>query len=267
MKKILKSVFMLAVSVLVLVSVQSCGVTPVDQAKLDGYWVLTEINGTKAEEVFKGAIPSLEFNRTDSMIAGNAGCNRYFGQYKIDEQNQFLAPTIGSTQKLCLEDNQEAEFLKALGASAVLGFNEAGNLIFTKDNVVVLSFVKGEAPVAAAAATPVTVESLTGAWTLKSMGSEDVKVLFAEKLPTIEFDAEGMAFGNSGCNNYRTKTTLEGEVLSFGPLMGTKMACPHLEGEGKYTELLNGQLTASISEDVLTLSKDGQAVLEFIKNK
>lgn len=267
MKKILKSVCLLAASALVLVGAQSCGATPIDQTRLDGYWVLTELNGTKADDVFKGAIPSLEFNRADSMVSGNAGCNRYFGKYTIDAQNQFVAPALGSTQRLCMEENKEADFLKALGESVTVGFSKEGNLTFTKDNVVVLNFVKGEAPVVEAPATPVTLESLTAVWTLKSMGSEDVKALFAEKLPTIEFNAEGMALGNSGCNNYRTKVALEGEALTFGPLMGTKMACPQLDGEAKYTAILDGQLTAKIVGDVLTLSKDGNAVLEFTKNK
>lgn len=264
MKKILKSVALLAVSALMLVGIQSCGVTPIDQNKLDGYWVLTELNGEKAEDAFKGSIPSLEFNRVDTMVAGNAGCNRYFGKYTIDNENKFSAPTLVSTQMLCAFDNKESDFLKALGETTVIGFDQAGNLTFTKDNVVILSFVKGEAP-APVVETAVTAENIVAQWTLKSMGSEDLKALFGENIPTIEFDAEGMAFGKSGCNNYRTKTTLEGNVLSFGPLMGTKMACPHLDGEAKYTSILSGQLTAVILNDVLTFSKDGQVVLEFIK--
>lgn len=264
MKKILKPITLLAVFALMLVGIQSCGVTPIDQTKLDGYWVLTELNGQKAEDLFKGPIPSIEFNRTDTMVSGNAGCNSYFGKYAIDKENIFSAPTLGATMKMCMYENKEADFLKALGEAAVIGFNEAGNLTFTKDNVVVLSFVKGEAP-APIVETPVTAENIVGQWTLKSMGSEDLNALFAENIPTIEFDAEGMAIGKSGCNNYRTKTTLEGNLLSFGPLMGTKMACPHLDGEAKYTTLLSGQLSVIIVNDVLTLSKDGQVVLEFVK--
>lgn len=212
----------------------------------------------------KGPIPSLEFNRTDAMVAGNAGCNRYFGKYAIDKDNKFVAANIGSTLMACAFENQEGDFLKALSESPVIAFNEAGNLTFTKDNVVLLSFAKGEAP-APIVETPVTQENLVGKWILKSMGSEDLAALFAEKVPTLEIDAEGMAVGNSGCNNYRTKFILEGNVLAFGPLMGTKMACPHLEGEGKYTALLNGALTATIVNDVLTFAKDGQTVLEFTK--
>lgn len=264
MRNIFKSVALLAVSVLMLVGIQSCGVKPIDQAKLDGYWVLTALNGEKAEDLFKGPIPSIEFNRTDTLVSGNAGCNNYFGKYSIDQENTFSAPALGATMKLCMYENKEAEFLKALGETSVIAFDETGNLTFSKDNVVVLSFVKGEVP-ATIVEIPVTAENLVGQWTLKSMGTEDLNTLFAENIPTLEFDAEGMAFGKSGCNNYRTKTTLEGNVLSFGPLMGTKMACPHLDGEAKYTTLLSGQLVAVIVNDVLTFSKDGQVVLEFAK--
>ena len=262
MKKTFKLFAFISLTVLMSLSFLSCAPKPIDQTKLDGYWVLTELNGQEATDVFKGVTPFMEFNSADTMISGNAGCNRFFGKYKINEKNQFSAPKLGSTLMMCMDDNKEFDFLKALGDTTTIGFDQSGKLAFVKDKKVVLVFEQGEAPVQAVA---VTIESLVGKWILKSIGTEDLSSMFGEKLPFIEFNNEGIAVGNSGCNNFRTQTTFDAGAITFGPIMGTKMACPNLSGEALFTSLLTGQFTSKIADNVLTLSKEGKVVLEFSK--
>jgi len=45
--------------------------------------------------------------------------------------------------------------------------------------------------------------------------------------------------GSDGCNNYRGKIeTLSGNKLLFGPIMGTKKACPDMSIPNKFTSSL-----------------------------
>lgn len=268
MKKIFKLAASMAVAAIMTLSLQSCGTTPFDKSKLDGYWLLTELNGKDAKELFKGPIPTIEFNLTDTLVSGTGGCNRYFGKFDINENNEFSAPNLASTMMMCIHENQEPQFLETLGKPATIAIDENGYLTLTNnENVVVVKFEKGEKPEEKEASTPVTPEALTGKWTLKSMADKNLSDLFKEKMPTIEFNSESGVNGNAGCNNYRSKYELNDDstIITFGPLMSTKMACPSMDGETQFTTLLSTPSVVFINGDILTFVKDGITAAEFSK--
>jgi putative lipoprotein len=43
---------------------------------------------------------------------------------------------------------------------------------------------------------------------------------------TIGFSGAGQVTGDSGCNRYRGSAAIDGNTLRFGPLAGTRRACP-----------------------------------------
>ena len=57
---------------------------------------------------------------------------------------------------------------------------------------------------------------------------------------TINFDDEGLAFGEAGCNTFRGAYELEGDGISFGPMASTRMFCedPRQEQEDRYLAAL-----------------------------
>jgi len=55
----------------------------------------------------------MDFDLSTNSVSGNASCNSYFGTVKF-EQNKILFSGLGSTQKACLHDNIEREFLDLL---------------------------------------------------------------------------------------------------------------------------------------------------------
>jgi heat shock protein HslJ len=68
--------------------------------------------------------------------------------------------------------------------------------------------------------------------------------------------------GNGGCNNFRgSYTLLEGNRLSFSPLVSTRMACGNMEKETIFTELLQKADNYSIKGNVLSLNKGRMAPL------
>ncbi|SIN82436.1 META domain-containing protein [Chitinophaga niabensis] len=88
----------------------------------------------------------------------------------------------------------------------------------------------------------------------------------ANHAPTITFDqAQNRVSGNGSCNRYSGGFTLTApDKIAFSPMAATKMACPGLNVEGKYFELLNKANKWSIKDGVLTLSQDGNALLTFV---
>lgn len=42
----------------------------------------------------------------------------------------------------------------------------------------------------------------------------------------IMLDVDGNASGSSGCNRFQTTVTQSGDILTFGPIVATRMACP-----------------------------------------
>lgn len=267
MKSILKSAAFLFVTIAVGMGVQSCNsVKTIDKTQLSGYWALKTLEGEKAEDAFKGSIPSLSFDFDKNSVFGNSGCNSYFGEFSLDEKNEFSAPRLAGTLMLCIDENKEPEFLKALGTEKlVLQLDNNEILSFKKGDKTLLEFVKGTAPAANVGVQAVNAETLAGTWVLESMADEDVNALFADRKPTIVFNADGSVNGNAGCNNYRSNYNLTENTLSIGNMMMTKMACPSLEGEGKYSKALSTQLQATINGNKLILMQQGKDVLTFVK--
>ena len=114
------------------VSLKSCSTEKaIDKTQLEGYWVLKSFEGKPVEESFKGNIPTLEFDFEKELVAGSAGCNRYFGNF-ILEGNTFKAQKLGSTMMACLEDNKEGEFLQLISSEGGLQISLEGNMLTFK---------------------------------------------------------------------------------------------------------------------------------------
>ncbi|MBC7923893.1 MAG: META domain-containing protein [Ferruginibacter sp.] len=108
---------------------------------------------------------------------------------------------------------------------------------------------------------------LKGNWALQSIaGQSGLGTLFADKLPALQFDTEGMKVsGNNGCNNIRGPLSLEaGNKISFGQLAGTKMACPG-QGEGIFMDALNKVTNFKVDNGVMKLLAGEQEVMSFAK--
>lgn len=257
----MKSAAMLFAAVALTMGMQSCtSVKQLTSEDLSGYWALKTMDGEAAEDAFKGSIPSLSFDFEKNTINGNSGCNTFSGAYTLDEKNTFSAPRLAATMRMCMDANKEPQFQKHLSTEATLSLIE-GVLSFKSNGKVTLEFIQGEAPKAA----PVSGEALAHEWTLASINGKLANEVYSENVPSMTINADGSVNGNAGCNNYRTNYKLDGDVISFGVVMSTKMACPDLEGETLFTAALTSPLKVTIVENKLKLSKDGVVVLEFTK--
>lgn len=76
--------------------------------------------------------------------------------------------------------------------------------------------------------------------------------------PFLRITDAGTAEGQGGCNHFRgaLKPATDDGELQFGALTSTRMACPALEAEQKFTQALNATRTYRISGDTLRLYAD-----------
>ncbi|MDR1090227.1 MAG: META domain-containing protein [Prevotella sp.] len=260
MKQILKTTLFFAAIIAVAFAIQSCNsVKPIGKTQLEGNWVLKTLQGEDAKAAFAGELPSIGFDFEKNSVYGSGGCNRYTGAFTLTGKNEFSAPNLVSTMKICMVANKEPQFLTALSAPNLAVSIENGLLTFSQDKTVLIQFEKETEKPA------LTTEALTGKWNLASIAGGDLDTLFATRIPTMEITADGNVAGNAGCNNYRSTYTLDSNTVTFGPVISTKMACPGLQGEQLFASFLTTPLQAALDGDKLTFSKEGDVVLELTK--
>lgn len=103
-------------------------------------------------------------------------------------------------------------------------------------------------------------------WFLNSMLVDGKVVEFGDNLLNLQFEADGNANGEGGCNSFfATYQAGTDGSITFGPVGSTKMACPDfMELENDYFSAISRVSQFRTSEGHLTLSsEDGKTVLTF----
>ena len=89
-----------------------------DKPLLNTYWVLQKI-GTTATPTEANALPlSLLLKIETTNVQGNAGCNRFRGNYTRTGSDQLTFSQLITTKMSCPQASTESSYLQALGATA-----------------------------------------------------------------------------------------------------------------------------------------------------
>lgn len=196
----------------------------------------------------KGSQLRLTFE--DGSVGGSAGCNSMGGDASWDngvmlvKGDSMMMTEMGCAEPLMQQDTWFSDILtsepRLSQADTTLTLTSGDTvIIFTDEEVVVPD------------------GSLTGTtWTLDSIISGDTASSNADVKSTLEFSDEGQLNGAFGCNGGGGAYTIEGDVISFGPLATTAMACepPASEVEEAVLGVLQGDVTYSIDGESLVLS-------------
>jgi heat shock protein HslJ len=101
---------------------------------------------------------------------------------------------------------------------------------------------------------------ITGTWILLSYNGGNgtlVPVPLEERITAV-YGTDSRVTGNAGCNDYFGQYTLEGGLISIGPLASTEKYCLWPEGvmerEGRYLGLLQEATRFNVNGNELTLS-------------
>lgn len=191
---------------------------------------------------------SVSLSFEGSRVRASAGCNSIFGEYAVS-QGSLQVAELGSTEMACTPELMDQDqwliaFLQG-GPSVVV----SGDTLTLSDGDVELVLTDR---VVADPDRP--LEGTT--WQLDTHYTADAASHWAGMERATLTLAEGRARVATGCNTGSATYTLDGEQLTFGPLMLTRMACeePAMELERLVVGILDGQrLTVSIEAGQLTL--------------
>jgi heat shock protein HslJ len=236
--------------------------TAVAEDPLTGtFWSLVSLQNAAGETVnaLPGTEITLEFQAGD--YSGSAGCNRYFGSYQVDGSNLNMG-AAGSTMMMCQEESlmtQESSYLAALGL--VRQFQMTGEQLTLADE-------NGNVVLTYTAKQPASLTGTTWLGVSFNNGREAVVSALPEAQITAVFAADGTLSGSTGCNNYTTTYTTDGNNITINPQIATtSRACdqPRTEQEMAYLAALPLATTYSISGDVLELrSAEGSLQASYV---
>ena len=188
-------------------------------------WLLSAYqSGSALVEPVAGPIPA-RFRFEAGRVAGKAGCNQIGGAYTLDGNKLSFKANMASTMMACPEPLMTQD--QAVGAALVkvAGYRVDGELLELVDAAgkPLLRFLRLKP-------TPLVGQL----WQLK--GYNNGKQAMASAMDgtevNLEFRDDGTLGGFDGCNRYMSGYTLEGEVLTIGPLVTTRMACKGPAGAG-----------------------------------
>jgi heat shock protein HslJ len=126
--------------------------------------------------------------------------------------------------------------------------------------------LSGGFPAAVAGGTPSATPLVGTLWLLVEIDGKPAGTGTSGRSPDLLFDSEGKVGGYAGCNRFSGGVEIEGDVVTFGPLMSTMMACAEGDQvEQVYLAKLVGMVRFSVSGDELVLyGGDGsRPVLRF----
>lgn len=227
----------------------------VPAASLSGMtWQLTSYNN--GLEAVVSVLPESEVTAVfseDGRLSGNAGCNRFTTSFEAANGAISIGP-IASTMMACAEDvmQQETAFLAALGSAATYTI-ESDRLELRDANGALLAAFVGIEPPSLTATT----------WQLTDINIDN-GVTAALGEATAVFGEDGYLSGSTGCNNYRTTFTQDGNTLNISPeIISTRMACPEALGpqEAAFLAALPQTTTYQIDGDRLELRDANGALL------
>ncbi len=228
-------------------------------------WEVTFYNNGRggAVSVVGGTQITAQFGE-DGSLGGNASCNSYSTSYELDGENITIPDLIATTLMACATPEgvmeQEAEYLAALPTAATYTIQEDTLELRTNEGSLVASYTATKAP---------TVSG--SAWDVVSYNNGKqavVSVIIGSSL-SAEFQEDGTLTGNAGCNSYRASYEIDGDNISIGTTVTTRMFCEEPEGvmdqEAQYLAALQTAVTYSINGERMEMrTAEGSKVAGFI---
>jgi len=220
----------------------------------DIHWRLVELQSESGEMTPLLDQTVVEVKFSGGEIGGTAGCNRYFGSYKLGEGNHLsLGSEMGSTQMACVPEvmDQEQRYLSLLGQVVAVDRAEDHLLLQDSDSTVLLKFVATELA---------TLENTEWQAVGINNGKGGVVSTATTSRSTAVF-AGGQLRGMGGCNRFTATYEIEGDRITIGPAGATEKLCIEPEGlmdqEQQYFEALGRARTFSLTPEKLELRDEG----------
>lgn len=215
-------------------------------------WQLIEIGGKAVAGQVNGKVPFLKLE--EKTYSASAGCNGIGGELTFSANGKIKFAQGMSTMMACPDMSIEQALSKALIT--------ADNYTLSND---ILSLNKAKMAPLAKFKLLEEKQNLSGTWELDYISGPRIAFegLYPNRKPTMTFNtADGKVNGNSSCNNYNATFKMDGNKISFGPIMSTKMACEG-NGEAAFFSTLEKVSNYNINENTLTFIMGDIAIMRF----
>lgn len=242
--------FLALASALLILGCSAAGGSGAAPAALDGRTFLS--TGIEGASLVPNSQVRLSF--TDGGLTANAGCNHLGGTYTIDGDRLRIAQ-VSSTEMACEEPlMQQDQWLSSF----------LSDVLFTLDTDTLL-LANGDMRLTLTDKEVVTPDqSLEGrTWILDGIVSADaVSSVPMGVTGSIKIDGDRVDV-SAGCNTGGGSVEVTPDILTFGPIATTKMACEAgaMSVETAVLAVLSGPLSYTIDADVLTLDAGGAGLL------
>ncbi len=199
----------------------------------------------------------------DGTVSGAAGCNRYSGGYQVDGNSITIGPLV-TTRMMCNEPegvmDQEFAFTNALQQAASFEILGAELTLLDAEGT---TLVKAQELIATPlSSTPWNVLTYNNGKDalVSALAGTEISLLFAE---------DGTVSGAAGCNNYSGGYQVDGNAITIGPLITTRMMCEEPQGvmdqEFAFTNALQQAATFEITGAELNLfNADGTRLVQAV---
>ena len=101
-------------------------------------WKLTELMGQAIPATEPDTTPYLQFG-DDGRVSGFAGCNQFTGAYQVENLRLTFKP-MATTQKACLSDSVEQQFLSTIQGIDNYSLNDSGLAFYKARTAALLRF-------------------------------------------------------------------------------------------------------------------------------
>ncbi len=223
----------------------------------DGTWNLVTFSPDASITIGGDLNPTINFT-ADGKVSGVAACNQYTSTYTVDGDALTIQPAA-MTAMACATDVQskfETAYLDALTKVRAFVIDLAGDVntltLGDESGTTLMRYTLGSTTIA-------------GDWTATGInnGKEAVVSVASGSTVTMTLGEDGSVTGNATCNTYNGTYELDGDKITFGPMMSTKMACESDElnaQEQAYLMALDNTTTWELANGVLTFRDDAGAM-------
>ena len=224
----------------------------------ESYWKLETLEGKTISTLQENEKEiGFTLNEKENRITGFAGCNNFFGTYKLEAGDRISFSSLGATKMACPSSAfNENKFLEIFGL--------ADNYRITGDRLELN--VGRRAPLATFKRVAKNNEPITEKyWKLKTLEGKDVKMVKNQEKEIyfmLKTD-ENRVTGFAGCNTILGSYKLEkGNRIRFSNMGSTMMACPDVDfNESEFLKIFELADNYTINGDELSLNVGRRAPL------
>lgn len=224
-------------------------------------WYLSDLNGNAYAFAGRGDGGSndytwLQFSEgKPAKVSGNTGCNKMMGTADITSATAIKFSPVATTKMAC-PGNTETTLLNAI--ATVDNYSIADTQLLLNSGSTLVAKLNG---------VSMEADKLGGTWELNYISGPRIAFegLYPDKRPFISFNFSAKEItGNTTCNGFSAKYTMNGNNIYFADALKTMMFCEG-GGEETFLNMLKKVNKYSLNDNTLTFLIGDVAVMRFAK--